>query len=162
MSKKYLSKDIEKIYDKYSNWYDFEMFFIELYLKRLRKRLINKARGKVLEVSVGSGVNLPFYNKNCKVVGIDLSEEMLKKARVKSQNLEVNVKFKRADVENLMFKDEEFDFVIDTLGLCTFSNPIKALKEMKRVCNKKGKVLLLLKRFKGDLRIFLFYNRFAR
>jgi ubiquinone/menaquinone biosynthesis C-methylase UbiE len=67
----------------------------------------------------------------------------LKKARVKSQNLEVNVKFKRADVENLMFKDEEFDFVIDTLGLCTFSNPIKALKEMKRVCKKKGKVLLL-------------------
>ncbi len=47
------------------------------------------------------------------------------------------------DVENLDFQENEFDYVIDSLGLCTFSNPVGALNEMSRVCKPEGKVLLL-------------------
>ena len=142
-TKRYSNEEIEEIYNKFAKWYDFGMLFTKLILGNLRKKLIGRVEGKVLEVSIGSGVNLPYYGKNCEIVGIDLSKEMLKRAKKKALKYGIKVKLSWGDAEKLNFNDGEFDYVVDTLGLCTFPSPIKALKEMKRVCKKNGRILLL-------------------
>ena len=143
MKDKYSSKQIEAIYDKHAKWYDFRMYFTESIIKKLRRKLIGNANGRVLEISFGSGVNLPYYCKDCEIVGIDISKEMLKRAKKRASKYGRKVNLKEGNVEKLIFKDEQFDYVVDTLGLCTFANPDKALIEMKRVCKRNGKILLL-------------------
>ncbi len=143
MRKDYSNSEVEKIYDEHAKLYDFRMFFIEFFLRKLRRELISNIKGKVLEVSIGSGANLRYYPKNCEIVGIDLSKEMLELASKKALKYDTKVKLEKGNAEKLRFKGEEFDCVIDTLGLCTFPNPNKVLSEMKRVCKKNGRILLL-------------------
>lgn len=143
MKGEYESEHVGHIYDKHTRWYDLSMFFAELILYRLRRDLIKNAKGKILEVGVGSGANLLHYGDNCDVVGIDLSEGMMKYAERRAYARKLNLKLVKADVEELPFRNGQFDFVIDTLAFCTFKNPDKALMEMKRVCRKGGRILLL-------------------
>ncbi len=114
-----------------------------LVLRRYRKKLISQAKGKVLEIGIGTGRNLPYYSRGCEIIGVDLSEKMLEKARTFVLNLGLSVTLLTMDVENLAFKDNAFDTVLCTLSLCTVPNPIQALYEMKRVCKSEGKILLL-------------------
>ncbi|MEK6889201.1 MAG: methyltransferase domain-containing protein [Nanoarchaeota archaeon] len=138
------SKQIAEKYDLIAKWYDFCVSIIEvLGMIGLRKKLIGKARGKVLEIGIGTGRNLRYYNKECEIIGIDYSEEMLKIAKKRADKSKMNVKLIKMDAEKLNFRKVKFDSVVDTLGLCTYSNPIKVLKEMKRVVKKNGKILLL-------------------
>ena len=112
-------------------------------LKRLRKKLINKSKGKILEIAAGSGANFPYYSKSQNITCIDLTPAMLKLAKKEAEKISLKVKLKIADAENLPFKSNSFNTVIETLGLCTYNDPVKALKEMKRVCKKNGRILLL-------------------
>ena len=84
------------------------------------------------------------------LVGIDISSGMLSKASTRALNfqaedsiLKSSVQLVQADVASLPFKDNSFDTVVDTFGLCVFPDPLAALSEMKRVVKPNGKVLLL-------------------
>jgi ubiquinone/menaquinone biosynthesis C-methylase UbiE len=99
--------------------------------------------GKVLEVAVGTGKNLPYYPRGCRIVAVDLSMEMLNIARKRAAHLSMNVSLLLADAEALPFSNESFDTVVSSLSTCTFPDPVAALEEMARVCRREGKVLLL-------------------
>ncbi len=142
--RKFTNEDIRKEYDSFSKFYDFvEWPFEILVLAKLRRKLLRALRGSILEVAVGSGRNLRYYNKKCKITGVDLSKEMLEIAKQKARKLGINADFYVGNAEKLKFKNKEFDYVVGSLGMCTYPNPIKALKELKRVCKKNGKILLL-------------------
>ncbi len=105
---------------------------------------------RVLEVGVGTGLNLPLYLRDCDVTGIDISEEMLRKAdeRVRTYGM-TNTKLMVMDASKLEFPDNSFDRVIATYVISAVPDPVKTLLEMRRVCKPSGH-LVILNHFKSD------------
>ena len=136
---------VKKRYDRYSRIYDLLQNPIEKNLvAKWRKELLRNLNGKILEVGVGTGKNFPYYRKDAKVIGIDLSPKMLEKAKIKQNELRnKNITLLEMDAENLKFKDNSFDCIVCTFVLCSVPDPIKVLKEMKRVCKKGGKIVMI-------------------
>lgn len=115
----------------------------------------------MLEIAVGTGKNFAYYPKDARITAIDLSSGMLAVAKRRAEKLGLHIDLKVSDAEKLPFKDQAFDTVLSTLSLCTFPDPIKALKEMKRVC-KPGGQLLFLEHGKSSFGpIVVFQRRFA-
>ena len=108
-----------------------------------RERAVGEARGRVLELGVGTGSNLPLYDprKVESVTGVDFSSAMLAKAR--SQPCKVPCRLERMDVQELAFADASFDTVIATLVFCTVPDPVLGLREARRVVRPDGRVVLL-------------------
>jgi ubiquinone/menaquinone biosynthesis C-methylase UbiE len=139
-----LKKEIQQKYNLAAPWYDLIEGIPELFgLKKLRKKLLQQASGKVLELAVGTGKNLPYYPGMCQVTGIDFSTAMLEMAQKRLKKLKRHVTLIIMDAEVLAFHDQCFDTVISSLDLCTFVDPIAALREMKRVCRTDGHILFL-------------------
>ena len=104
-----------------------------------RQRTIEMARGLVLEVGVGSGLNLRFYSRAVdRVCGIDLSPELLRLAHTRTADAVVPVLLLRASAEHLPFAVAAFDTVVMTWTLCSIANPVAALIEMRRVLKPGG------------------------
>jgi len=144
MTDKFTSREISAKYDRFARWYDWlEGIPNLLGLSRLRRTLLRRASGKVLEVAVGTGKNLSYYPRDCRIIAVDLSKAMLNIARRRAAKLSVQVSFLVADAEALPFPDNSFDTVVSSLSTCTFPNPVGALQAMARVCRPQGKVFLL-------------------
>ena len=138
------TRHIERVYDRDAPRFNTHLWLLErMLISRLRRRLLSTARGRVLEVGVGTGLNLPYYPAVCTVTAVDISEGMLAQARKAALRLGISVTFMRMDAEALLFADESFDTVVATLTLCTVPNPLRALQEMRRVVRSDGRVLLL-------------------
>jgi ubiquinone/menaquinone biosynthesis C-methylase UbiE len=112
-------------------------------VRRLRKRLLARASGKILEVAAGTGKNFRFYAPSSDLTAVDFSAEMLRGAHTRATRLPLRVKLALGDAEALPFSDASFDTVVSTLTTCTFPNPAAALAEMGRVCRSDGRILLL-------------------
>lgn len=140
-----LSKEeITDSYNKYATWYDILEKIPELLgVRRIRKNLFRKASGDVLEVAAGTGNNLCHYPEHCKITLIDLSRGMLKIASRKAHKQRLEISVQEMDAERLAFPDNAFDTVVDSLSLCTLTQPVQALREMARVCKPNGRILLL-------------------
>ncbi len=109
-----------------------------------RELLWTKAEGlKILEIGVGTGKNFPYYPANAEVTAIDFSEKMLSRATEKAKKQGIEVTLQQMDVESLSFEDDTFDTAVATFVFCSVPDPIKGLKEIRRVCKPGGKVLLL-------------------
>ncbi len=135
---------IQKQYNAFAKWYDLtDGLAGYLGLRRLRRRLLAKASGTVLEIAVGTGLNLPRYQHDMDLTAIDLSQEMLARARKKAAKLKMHIDFAIMDGELLGFPDSHFDIVVESLTLCTFPDPVVALREMERVVKPGGRILLL-------------------
>lgn len=140
----HLKADIRHNYDNIAKWYDRIVGVIEwLSLRRKRQDLIAKASGQVLEVAVGTGVNLAYYPPNVRIDAVDLSSGMMEIARRKADRLGLDVTFHEMDAESLSFPDDRFDAVVSTLSARTFPDPVAALEEMARVVRPGGKILLM-------------------
>src|SRR5258705_2185805 len=88
MAVEFASRDISAKYDRFARWYDrLEGILNLLGLSRLRRMLLRQASGKVLEVAVGTGKNLSYYPRDCRIIAVDLSKEMLNVADRKSTRL---------------------------------------------------------------------------
>ena len=114
----------------------------------LRAGLMSKAKGDVLELGVGTGLNLPWYDPGRvrSVTGVDVSNGMLEIARERSQTLRLKrekVTLRVADAAALPFEDGSFDVVTDTFGLCVFQKPSFVLTEARRVLRPGGKLLMV-------------------
>ncbi len=107
-----------------------------------RKELFSGLKGRILDIGIGTGKNIPYYPDYCEVVGVDISEKMLSHAKEKAVKRD-NVSLFRMDAENLGFKNNSFDHVITTFVLCSVPEPISALKEMKSVYRPDGMVMNL-------------------
>jgi ubiquinone/menaquinone biosynthesis C-methylase UbiE len=137
--------ELRSEYDSIANEYERKLWFDQsiLGVARLRKQLMSKAQGKILDVACGTGLNFHCFAPGSDITGIDLSPGMLEVARQKAVQLRLNVNLAVMDAQKLDFADGSFDMVVSTLSTCTFTDPIQALHEMGRVCRPRGKVLLL-------------------
>lgn len=142
---KLTAPQIQNAYDEIADQYEKKVWFDQhvLGVARLKKKLLSKANGKVLEVACGTGQNLQFFAPNSDITAVDLSPKMLEIARANVIEHRLNVNFAVMDAEKLEFPDGSFDTVVSTLSTCTFPNPLKALDEIKRVCRPNGLILLL-------------------
>lgn len=139
-----LRREIQQKYQKVARWYDWGEILMELLgIRKLRRSLLRHASGKILEIAVGTGANLPFYPEDSQLTAIDLSPAMLEIARRRADRLGLRVHFLMMDAEHLAFPDHSFDTVVDSLSLCTVPDPVAALREMARLCRPGGRVLLL-------------------
>ena len=134
-----------KKYDRFSKIYDsFESLMERRAFLKYRKKALSLAKGRVLEVGIGTGKNLPYYPKDVEVIGIDFSKGMLEKAEKRRKELGLgNVKLMLMDVQNLEFEDNTFDTIVSTFVFCTVPDPIKGLKEVYRVLKPGGKAIFL-------------------
>jgi len=109
---------------------------------RYRSLVVPQARGTVLEIGVGSGLNLPFYGTGVELFyGLDPSEELLMMAKKKARSLPLPVEFLAHSGEEIPLDDGFVDTVVMTWTLCSIPDPAKALKEMKRVLKPGGMLL---------------------
>jgi len=138
------TKAVKEKYDRSSFLYDITEYPIEKFLfSKWRKKYIPKLKGNILEIGVGTGKNFPYYNyKHAKVTGIDISKGMLRTAKQRAKNNK-NIKLMVMDAQNLKFKNNTFDTIVTTCILCSIPDPVKALKEMKRVLKPKGRIIMI-------------------
>lgn len=137
---------LEEIRDSYADCADWMARFDWLDRRltgRYRRRCFGDAEGRVLDVACGTGANFPYLPSSVDLVGIDISPEMLSKARNRLETLEIDGRLEVMDAQDLAFDDDSFDTVISSLSTCTFPEPTAALAEMDRVCHPDGRILLL-------------------
>ena len=132
-------------FDRIAAPYDRGMAPLEkIWLREMRNRLLPRARGKVLEIGVGTGANLPFYHASVRLPAIDESSDMLGFAAQRAQALNRCVRFSQSNVESLNFPAGYFDCVVASLVLCSVFNQRHTLNELRRVLRTPGGQLLLL------------------
>jgi ubiquinone/menaquinone biosynthesis C-methylase UbiE len=108
-----------------------------------REWVASRAHGRVLEVAIGTGLNLPHYPDDAVVTGVDISPEMLAQASDRARRLGRPVDLSIADAQALPFEAETFDSVVCALALCSIPDPAKAIAEMKRVLVPGGHLILI-------------------
>lgn len=108
-----------------------------------REWIGERARGRVLDVAIGTGRNLPHYSPSTVLTGIDLSPAMLSIARQRATDLGRDIDLRQGDAEHLPFDDDSFDTVVCAISLCAIPDPVAAIGEMKRVLVPGGQLLLI-------------------
>jgi ubiquinone/menaquinone biosynthesis C-methylase UbiE len=113
-------------------------------LAAYRGRVIPAAEGRVLEIGIGSGLNLPFYSRNVThVIGLEPSPRLLGMARRVESAGFGPVEFIEGSAETIPLKDESVDTVVTTWTLCTIPDVLRALREMRRVLQPGGRLLFV-------------------
>lgn len=108
-----------------------------------RTRVAGAAEGRVLEIGIGSGLNLPLYGPNVsEVVGVDPSPALLSRARAAAGRCRAPVTLFEGSAEALALDDQSFDTVVTTWSLCTIPDARQALVEVRRVLRPGGVLLL--------------------
>jgi ubiquinone/menaquinone biosynthesis C-methylase UbiE len=134
----------KRVWDKTAPGYDRQIaFFEKTWFAGGREWLGERARGRVLEVAIGTGRNLPCYPADATITGIELSPAMLAIARQRAAGLGRDVDLREGDAEHLPFGDASFDTAVCALSLCTIPSPVAAVGEMRRVLVPGGRLLLL-------------------
>lgn len=117
-------------------------------LRELRDRVVPLAEGDVLELGVGTGLNLGRYARSSSssqgvrsLTAIEPDPHMLKRARARAERLGLDVRFEQTGAEALPFDDASFDCVVATFVLCTIPDPAAALQEARRVLRPGGSLL---------------------
>jgi len=131
-------------------------------LDNYRQRTIETARGLVLEVGVGSGLNLPLYGPAVtRVVGLDPSPELLRLANKRAADAIVPVSLLRGSAEHVSFADAVFETIVMTWTLCSIPNPIAALTEMRRVLGPGGRLIFVEHGLSPEIRTARWQHRLS-
>lgn len=112
-------------------------------IQRQRRDLVALARGRVLEIGIGTGRNLPFYDRERidALCGLDPAAQMHGLARKRARKANLDVQLLSLPAERIPADDESFDTVLTTFTLCTIADPLAALREMRRVLKSDGALL---------------------
>ena len=110
---------------------------------RQREKVVPLAEGKVLEIGIGSGLNLPFYDKTRvdEIWGLDPSEELSEMARAVAIQEGMEVNFISSGAEEIPLPDDHFDSVLITYTMCTIPEVMRANTEIRRVLKNQGKMI---------------------
>ena len=132
-------------YDRLSNVYNLMEWMAERRaFREWRQRLWSMVPGpRVLEVGVGTGKNIPYYPPGAEVTAIDFSPGMLRRARALAARLGSPVDLREMDVQALEFADASFDTVVTTFVFCSVPDPVRGLREIRRVLAPGGRVIML-------------------
>ena len=140
--------DAASVRHAYRRWapvYDFTFGLVAEAGRKHAVRIINRRKGRVLEVGVGTGLSLPCYGGHLTITGIDLSPEMLTKAsdKVERKKLANVVALHEMDAGALAFPDESFDTVVAMYVMTVVPEPERVMRELERVCAPGGEVILV-------------------
>ena len=126
-----------------------------------RKKVVPLAKGVVLEVGIGSGLNIPFYNKNNieKIIGLDPSEELNVLAKRVADDNGIQIDFLINGAEDIDLPDNCVDTILITYTLCTIPNLNKSMSEMKRVLKPGGKFIFCEHGIAPDINIIKWQRR---
>jgi len=132
------------------SWYDRHIlpYLIDLScgvkpVRRQRAKVVPLAHGRVLEVGMGSGLNMPYYDKSrvAAIVGLDPSPGMRRRAEQRIAEAGLAVEFVGLSAEKIPLPDAAFDSVLITYTLCSIPDPVAALEEMRRVLKPDGRLI---------------------
>jgi ubiquinone/menaquinone biosynthesis C-methylase UbiE len=113
-------------------------------LAAYRNRVVSAAEGRVLEIGIGSGLNLPFYSSNARqVIGLDPSPKLLAMARRASRSDSRSVELIEGSAESVPLEDASADTVVTTWTLCSIPDAPRALRDMRRVLRPGGRLLFV-------------------
>ena len=133
-----------RAWEKSAPGYDKQIGFLEkVWFGGGREWLGVRAQGRVLEVAIGTGLNLPHYPADVTITGIELSPAMLAIARKRAADLGRDADLHTGDAQALPFPDNTFDTVVCALSLCTIPDPSAAIGQMNRVLVPGGRLLLI-------------------
>jgi ubiquinone/menaquinone biosynthesis C-methylase UbiE len=133
------AEDIAKRrYNRNAWFFDFQDSLFGKMMSDKKHLIIKQASGKVLEVGVGTGASLVHYPKGVELVGIDISPNMLERARAKAGHFKGKLTLRVADVQNLDFPDNSFDTVITSCVFCSVTDPVRGFQEINRVLKPEG------------------------
>ena len=140
--------DVDAVRHAYRRWapvYDFTFGLVAEAGRKHAVQIINRRKGRVLEVGVGTGLSLPCYGSQLTITGIDLSPEMLAKARDKVTNKKLDnvTGLHEMDAGALAFPDESFDTVVAMYVMTVVPDPERVMRELERVCAPGGEVILV-------------------
>jgi ubiquinone/menaquinone biosynthesis C-methylase UbiE len=122
--------------------------------------MIPRARGVVLEVGVGSGLNLPFYTSAVtRLYGVDTSAELLVMARANETRASFPVELRQLPAERISLETATIDTVVSTWTLCSIADPTAALREMRRVLKPGGTLLFVEHGLSPDARVRAWQDR---
>lgn len=112
-------------------------------VRRQRRKIVPLARGRVLEIGIGTGLNLEHYDQSqvAQLIGLDPSREMHRLARKRMVRAGLDVELVTLSAEQIPFEAGAFDTVLVTYSLCTIPDPVAALKEMRRVLKPGGMLI---------------------
>lgn len=129
--------------------------------QKQRSKIIPMANGNILEIAIGSGLNLPFYDnkKVKKLIGLEPSKEIWELNKHKSEKLGFAFEFVNAFAEEIPFSNNAFDTVVITYALCTIVDTQKALKEIERVLKPNGKLLFCEHGLAPDNKVAYWQNK---
>jgi len=128
----------------------------------VKRQLLAQARGRVVEIGIGTGLSLPHYPAAVELVGVEPSEPMARRARRRATELGREVTFVKAPAEELPFEDASFDTAVGLAVLCSVREPHRALAELRRVLRPGGRFIFLEHVRSGDPRLAAKQDRFAR
>lgn len=139
-----INEKIRRRYNRAARFYDLlEKPMEVMALKKWRLEVMKDLEGKILEVGVGTGKNIEYYPEGLDITAIDFSEKMLERAKEKSKRLNKKVDLMHMDAQDMDFSDNTFDTVFMTCVFCSVPDPIKGLKEIRRVCKPTGKIIMI-------------------
>ncbi|MEV5449692.1 class I SAM-dependent methyltransferase [Streptomyces sp. NPDC052535] len=135
---------LRRYWDRHARSYDRQMsFFDRTLFGESRRWICSRAGGRVLEVAVGTGLNLPLYPADVELTGLEWSPAMLDIARRRADGLGRTATLRVGDAQAMPFDDASFDTVVATLSLCAIPDEKRAVAEMVRVLRPGGRLLLL-------------------
>jgi ubiquinone/menaquinone biosynthesis C-methylase UbiE len=129
-------------------------------LERLRAEIAGHARGRVLELGIGSGPNLPYYRRDLElVVGIDPSKALLARARPRAAWMTFDTRLIEAPAEAIPLEDAGFDCAVVTWSLCSMADPLRALGEVRRLLRPGGELVFVEHGLSDEARLARFQHR---
>jgi ubiquinone/menaquinone biosynthesis C-methylase UbiE len=134
---------LRRYWDKQADGFDRQMTSFDKYFARdTRDWICSRATGRILEVAVGTGLNLPHYPAGADLTGVEWSSAMLAQARRKAAALGLTADLHEGDAQSLVYADETFDSVVCTFSLCAIPDEQRSVAEMVRVLRPGGLLLL--------------------
>jgi ubiquinone/menaquinone biosynthesis C-methylase UbiE len=137
-----MSKEAIAKWDKAAAFLDYQARGEHLRYGVFKRSLFSRARGRTLLVAAGTGIDFKYFPEGTDLTAIDFSPRMLQRAALKAGELKGTLTLQEADVTDLDFEDGSFDTVVTSCTFCSVPEPVKGLRELRRVLKDDGRLLM--------------------